>query len=72
MTTSVYGTSAIDGGRYRRSKAELDDINAAIYTIARAEEPVTVRGLFYRVMSRGLVPKSEQGYAPGPQDAPQG
>jgi hypothetical protein len=41
----------------------LDGIDQAIYEIAEMEEPVTVRGLFYRVMSRGLVPKSEQGYS---------
>ncbi len=63
MTTTVYGTSALNGGRYRRTHAELAEIDAAIYDIAEAEEPVTVRGLFYRVMSRGLVPKSEQGYS---------
>jgi len=62
-TTAVYGTSALNGGRYRRTHAELAEIDAAIYEIAEAEEPVTVRGLFYRVMSRGLVPKSEQGYS---------
>jgi len=62
-TTAVYGTSALNGGRYRRTHAELAEIDAAIYDIAEAEEPVTVRGLFYRVMSRGLVPKSEQGYS---------
>lgn len=62
-TTTVYGTSALNGGRYRRTHAELAEIDAAIYEIAEAEEPVTVRGLFYRVMSRGLVPKSEQGYS---------
>jgi hypothetical protein len=63
VTATVYGTSALNGGRYRRTKAELADINAAIYEIAEAEEPVTVRGLFYRVMSLGLVPKTEQGYS---------
>ncbi|WP_333894515.1 hypothetical protein [Mycolicibacterium gadium] len=41
----------------------MDGIDQAIYEIAEMEEPVTVRGLFYRVMSRGLVPKSEQGYS---------
>jgi hypothetical protein len=59
---SAYGTSALNG-RCRRSNAELAEIDAAIYEIAEAEEPVTVRGLFYRVMSRGLVPKTENGYA---------
>ena len=59
MSTDVYLTSALNGGRYRRTQAELAEIDAAIYDIAEAEEPVTVRGLFYRVMSLGLVPKPE-------------
>lgn len=57
----VYGTSAVK--RRRRTNAELAEIDAAIYETAAAEEPVSVRGIFYRVMSRGLVPKSEKGYA---------
>jgi hypothetical protein len=52
----------LNGRRYRRTKAELVEIDAAIYEIAEAERPVTVRGLFYRVMSRGLAPKTEAGY----------
>ena len=63
MSNAVYGTSALNGQRRRRTKAELAEIDAAIYEVAEAEEPVTVRGLFYRVMSRGLVPKTEHGYA---------
>lgn len=57
---SIYGTSALK--RQRRTNAELAEIDAAIYEIAEEERPVTVRGLFYRVMSRGLVPKDEKGY----------
>ncbi len=60
---TAYATSALNGRRYRRTKVELAEIDDAICEIAEAEEPVTVRGLFYRVMSRGLVPKSEQGYS---------
>lgn len=60
---ALYGTSGLKPSRYRRSKAELADIDAAIYEVAEAERPVTVRGLFYRVMSMGYVPKTEQGYA---------
>lgn len=58
----TYGTSALKP-RYRRTNAELGVIDAAIYEIADAERPMSVRGLFYRVMSRGLVPKSEKGYS---------
>jgi hypothetical protein len=60
--TEFYETNTLNGHRYRRTNAELAQIDAAILEIAEAEEPVTVRGLFYRVMSRGLVPKSESGY----------
>jgi hypothetical protein len=60
--TKRYATSALNGQRHRRTRAELAEIDEAIYEIARAEHPVTVRGLFYRVMSRGLVPKTETGY----------
>jgi hypothetical protein len=61
--TAVYGTSALNGRRYRRTKTELAEIDAAIFDVASRENPVTVRGVFYRVMSLGLVPKTEQGYS---------
>lgn len=60
MSATVYGTSAIK--RSRRTRAEIDDLEAAIYLVAQAEKPCTIRGVFYRVMSKGLVPKSEAGY----------
>ena len=59
-STAVYGTIAIK--RSRRTKAEIEDLEAAIYDVANAEKPCTIRGVFYRVMSMGLVPKSEPGY----------
>jgi hypothetical protein len=58
----VYPTSPVKPKRHRRTQAELAEIDDAIYEIAHEERPVTVRGVFYRVMSRGLVPKSEKGY----------
>ena len=57
-----YEASALNGHRHRRTNAELAQIDAAILDVAEAENPVTVRGLFYRVMSLGLVPKTERGY----------
>jgi hypothetical protein len=61
VISDVYGTSAVK--RYRRTNGELAELDAAIYETAEAERPVSVRGVFYRVMSCGLVPKSEtQGY----------
>ncbi len=50
------------GKRYRPTNAERQEIREAIYEIAEQERPITVRGLFYRVMSRGLVPKTENSY----------
>jgi hypothetical protein len=44
------------------TSAERDAVQTAILAIAAAERPITVRGLFYRVMSKGLVPKTENGY----------
>lgn len=61
--SAVYGTSAIKaGGRRRSTRAEVEELQSAIYAVAQAEKPCTVRGVFYRVMSQKLVPKSEQGY----------
>lgn len=57
---AVYGTSAIK--RSRRTRAQIEDLEAAIYEVADAERPCTIRGVFYRVMSNGLVPKTEAGY----------
>ncbi|TWS27413.1 hypothetical protein FK530_19010 [Tsukamurella conjunctivitidis] len=66
----AYETSPIKA-RYRRTNADLACINAAILKVAEAEAPVTIRGVFYRVVSLGLVndagrplvPKDESGYA---------
>jgi hypothetical protein len=61
MTGAVYGTSELNGRRYRRTQAELAEIDAAIYETAEAERPCTVRALFYRLVSAGLVPKTDKG-----------
>ena len=60
MTAAVYRTSALNG-RYRRSKTELAEIDAAIYEICEAEHPISIRGVFYRMVSRHLVPKTDGG-----------
>jgi len=48
--------------RSRRTKAEIKRIKAAIYQVAQAEKPVTLRRVFYAVMSAGLIEKTEQEY----------
>lgn len=46
----------------RRSTAELETIYTAIYRIAEADHPMTLRGLFYRLVAEGLIPKAENEY----------
>ena len=60
MTGDVYGPSTVK--RQRRSNAELDAIDKAIVAAVVDEHPVTLRGVFYRVVSVGAVEKSEPGY----------
>jgi 5S rRNA maturation endonuclease (ribonuclease M5) len=56
-----YGTSPIK--RTRRSRAEIEALDAALVEIVDEFSPVTVRQGFYQAVNRGLVPKSEtKGY----------
>lgn len=57
---AVYGPSTVS--RIRRTNAELDDINNAIVAAVENEHPVTLRGVFYRVVSAGAIEKTELGY----------
>jgi hypothetical protein len=58
---SVYGTSPIK--RTRRTRAEIEALDAALVEIVEVFGPVTVRQVFYQAVNRGLVPKSEtKGY----------
>ncbi|MGV7697854.1 hypothetical protein PJM27_19520 [Mycobacterium kansasii] len=57
----VYGTSALKRVRY--TNQQLAELDAAIYEVCEAEHPLTIRGCFYRVMSKGFVEKTEAGYS---------
>lgn len=59
--TATYGTSALK--RSRRTNAELHALHLSILTVCTEDHPLTVRGVFYRVMSAGAVEKSEKAYA---------
>jgi hypothetical protein len=59
--TDVYGTSALK--RSRRTQVDLHELDLAICTVCTEDHPLTVRGVFYRVMSAGAVEKSEKAYA---------
>jgi hypothetical protein len=56
----VYGTSPVK--RVRRSNAELEMIDEAIIAAVEEDNPVTLRGVFYRVEALGVVPKTKVGY----------
>jgi hypothetical protein len=59
-TASVYGASPVK--RRRRTNAELTFVDEAIVEAIRADHPVTLRGVYYRVVSAGAVDKTETGY----------
>jgi hypothetical protein len=48
--------------RQRRTNAELEMVDDAIYTAVATEHPTTLRGVYYRVVSAGAVEKTEHGY----------
>jgi hypothetical protein len=46
----------------RRSAADIRELRDAIYDLVAAEEPMTVRQVFYRLVSAGLIAKTEAEY----------
>jgi hypothetical protein len=58
--TVVYEASPVK--RHRSTKAELAAVDDAIVAAVETEHPVTLRGVFYRVVSAGGVEKTEGGY----------
>ena len=55
----VYRSSPTNG---RRGKAEMENIKAAIYQALKEDAPMTVRQVFYRLVSGGVIAKTEQEY----------
>ncbi len=47
------------GAARRRTKAEMEAIRQAIYDVLAADNPMTVRGVFYQMEHRGLIAKTE-------------
>lgn len=58
--TALYGSSTVK--RCRRSRAELAEVDEAISQAVAEEHPVTLRGVYYRVVSVGAVDKTENDY----------
>jgi hypothetical protein len=59
---ALYGTSPVKR-RQRRTNAQIAELQQAIYDVCRADHPLSVRGVFYRVMSAGAVEKTEKAYS---------
>ena len=48
--------------RRRRSKVEIERIKNAIFDLLDSEHPMTVRQCFYRLVSEGVIDKTENEY----------
>ena len=49
-------------GKQRRTQEEMDTLRAAILAVAQVDRPVSIRHIFYRMVTQGLVEKSDRGY----------
>ena len=54
----IYGSSTVK----RRTSAELALVDDAIVAAVELNAPITLRGVYYRVVSAGAVEKTEDGY----------
>ena len=48
--------------RSRRTKADIDEIKAAIKAVLKADHPMTVRQVYYQLVVRGVIEKTEEEY----------
>src|SRR5262245_32389527 len=48
--------------RARRRRADIDDIKRAILDVIRDDPPMTVRQVFYQLVARGVIEKTELAY----------
>src|SRR5262249_27859763 len=48
--------------RSRRTRAEMDEIKSAIIALLKADHPMTVRQVFYRLVVKGIIEKTENEY----------
>ena len=46
----------------RRFRSEVRDFDQAVYDIVEAQQPMTVRQVYYRTVVKNLVPKTKAGY----------
>jgi hypothetical protein len=50
------------GKRGRRARAEMEWVKFRLYLLALEERPSTVRGMYYRMVSKGFLPKDDRAY----------
>jgi hypothetical protein len=48
--------------RFRRSRDDIDTIRADIVAVLRDDYPMTVRQVFYQLVARGVIGKTEAQY----------
>jgi hypothetical protein len=58
--TAAYGAGHIK--RDRRTKAEMEAVKAAIHEIVSEDPPMTVRQVFYQLVVKGVIEKTETEY----------
>ena len=46
----------------RRTPEERDALRAAIYAVVEVDRPVSIRHIFYRMVTQNLIEKSDRGY----------
>ena len=46
----------------RRTKEQMETLKSAIYAVASTDRPVSIRHIFYRMVTQNLVEKSDKGY----------
>ena len=48
--------------KQRRTQEQMETLRSAIYAVAETDRPVSVRHIFYRMVTQDLVEKSDKGY----------
>jgi len=48
--------------RFRRTKGDIDGIKAAIKAVLKSDHPMTLRQVFYQLVVRGVIEKTEEEY----------
>jgi hypothetical protein len=59
MSAPVYGASPT---RARRARSEIEHIRRELVRVAEENRPATVRQIYYRLVSEGVIAKTEQEY----------